>query len=180
MTLFAASAVAMRVCIILISVAMAVGMRLELWAALARHPAGEGATAMIDHLADTARWWTVLGAVLGLFYGIFWLREQIAAPQPLVRMSRIALTAAWLGAMAGWIIAGLIIPFATDGRVTWFTEEAFAFRGLMALAWCLWGACAWGTALVLARDRWTYIAGGCATWWAAMFIATEATVNAGL
>lgn len=133
-------------------------------------------------LADTWRWWTSLGALLSIPLLWKWLAVQLATDEPIrfSRVAKIALAGALLCAMVGWVMAGVIIPLANDGRVAWFTREHFLYRPIVAASWLLWGGCAWLTATVLSRQDWPKMVAGAVVWWLACFFAAWETAGRAL
>ena len=135
--------------------------------------------ALTDQLADTWRWWACLGALLGFILLFPWAMRQCRSPEPIRinKAAKVTLAFVMLGAMAGWFIAGAIIPAANDGRLDWFTTEHFLYRGGIAAAWLLWGCCSWGVAIVMAKRLWHKMLAGSVAWWLAMFFAAAETMN---
>lgn len=133
---------------------------------------------IIDTLAHTWRWWGSMGAAIGAALLGRWLvtfRPQEAPHFP--NVARWGLGAGLLCALLAIFIAGAIIPLASDGRIEGFTRESMPFRSGMALAWLLWGCCAWLTAIFFSPMRWKMVAAS-VCWWFAMLIALRETAGA--
>lgn len=87
-------------------------------------------TGGIDFLADTWRWWGAMGAALAIWPVGRWL--YTFDPQTTPHFSdtvRWILGLGLLAALVATLVAGAIIPLASDGRIEGFTHESPAFRG---------------------------------------------------
>ena len=74
-----------------------------------------------------------------------------------------------LMALVATLIAGAIIPWASDGRISGFTQESQLFKQGMATAWLFWGSCAWTIAVGFARKRLPMMFAAVLWWWAVFF-----------
>lgn len=137
------------------------------------------AVTIADHLADAWRWWTVPGAFLGCWllapriYGLA-LAIHIDLPTHDLIFPAHQRLGAFMGAfifMLAVIIAGSVIPLATDRRIEGFSEAAPLFRVIFCVVWFLFGCAAWGIAASLA-PRWRWITIASVMMWIAAFAAT--------
>lgn len=157
----------------------------------------------IDRFADSWRWWAAFGGALGLWsLGPWvWLAVQAAwqriktgergweqvvtthkrAPQewPPREVGRAIMALAHLLFLLGILIAGFLIPWATDGRLEWLTRDSLFYRSGIATAWLLWGTSGWLTALAFAR-HYLRLALASVVIWSACFVAVEKTMGLAL
>ena len=128
----------------------------------------------LDALANTWRWWGAMGAALAIWPVSKWLWTFDPKTTPYFSDTvRWVLGLGLLFALFGTLVAGAIIPWASDGRLSWFTQESRAFRGGMAFAWLMWGSCAWITAVGFARSRKAMLLSAGLWWWAVYFALRE-------
>ena len=132
---------------------------------------------MIDFLADTWRWWAAMGAMLAVWPVAKWLYTFNTETPYFSDTVRWILGLGLLMALVAILIAGAVIPWASDGRIEGFTQDSVLFRFSMATAWFFWGACAWITAIGFARKRWPMIF-SCFVWWWAVWFALQETAGA--
>lgn len=132
----------------------------------------------IDFLADTWRWWGSMGAALAIWPVARWLWTFDPQTTPyFTDRARWILGLGLLAALVATLIAGAIIPWASDGRIDGFTRESPLYRHGMALAWLMWGSCAWITAIGFAARREPMLL--CSVlWWWAVFVALRETAGA--
>ena len=75
------------------------------------------------------------------------------------------------------MLAGAIIPWATDNRSEWFTENGLPYQTLMMFAWLGWGFGAWAVGYTLTSNRKALLVGSC-SWLGVCFLAADMTVGA--
>jgi hypothetical protein len=127
-------------------------------------------TGGIDFLADTWRWWGAMGAALAIWPVGRWLYTFDPQTTPYFSDTvRWILGLGLLAALVATLVAGAIIPLASDGRIEGFTHESPAFRGGMAFSWLMWGCCAWISAVGFAPRRIAMITASVLWWWAVWF-----------
>lgn len=129
---------------------------------------------MIEQLTDTWRWWAAMGALLAMWPVAKWLYTFDPATTPdFSDTLRWILGLGLLMALIAILIAGAVIPWASDGRIAGFGPDSPIFRQAIASAWLFWGLCAWTTAVGFARRRWPMIAASVLWWWAMWFVLRE-------
>lgn len=135
---------------------------------------------MIDMLADTWRWWAAMGALLAVWPVGKWVLTFDPSSTPHSGDTlRWLLGIALLMALFAILLAGAVIPWASDGRIADFDRNSLVYRQTIAIAWLLWGACAWVTAVAFARRRWPMVLSSI-LWWVAVWFAVHETAGAQL
>lgn len=156
----------------------------------------------IDQLANATRWWASMGAFLALPPATrFWLgyvartlneRQAQAAQRYLPRAvwkqiearrtghcgngahpwTRIILGGAAIVLMGATLLMGAIIPWAHDGRVSWFTRDSALYTHALTVGWLLWGLGCWATAVAFSRQYLPMVVSAVVWWWAMLFAAS--------
>lgn len=128
----------------------------------------------IDNLADTWRWWGAMGAALAIYPVGKWLVTFNPKTTPyFTDTARWILGLGLLASLLAILIAGALIPWASDGRIDGFTRDSLLYRHGMALAWLFWGSCAWISAVGFAANRAPMIFASVLWWWAVFFALRE-------
>lgn len=128
----------------------------------------------LDSVSHSWRWWAAMGSALAIWPVGKWLATFDPKTTPYFSDTvRWVLGLGLLWALLATLVAGAIIPWASDGRIAGFTQESRAFRGGMAAAWLMWGLCAWITAIGFAKNRRAMMASAVLWWWAVWFALRE-------
>lgn len=128
----------------------------------------------VDFLADTWRWWGSMGAALAIWPVARWVWTFDPDTTPYFTDTvRWILGLGLLGMLLAVLVAGAIIPWASEGRVAGFTRDSLLFRQGMAFSWLMWGTGAWITAIGFAAQRRPMILASVLWWWAVFFALRE-------
>lgn len=136
----------------------------------------------IDQLADAWAWWAAMGALLALVPVSRWVADSFrhgGEAEPFKPRRRIAIAIALVFGLLANIAAGTAVPFASDDRLSWLTEQSLALRCILAFAWLSWGSLSWSVAIGFA-DRPRRLALSAVIWWLAVYVAAGATIGARL
>lgn len=136
----------------------------------------------LSQLADAFRWWASGGAMVGcVFIAAAFAAVNRFPPangQSGYRLMLSLLTICAF-ALAAILMAGAMIPWASDGRLSWFTRDTVLYEVIITLAWLLWGLFAWGLSLWFTRDR-RKMALACGAWLTVCIVAAYETVGIAL
>lgn len=130
----------------------------------------------VDTLTDTFRWWGATGALLAIIAIGHWWKNGLGMLDMGER--RLAAVTMFFG-MVAILLAGTIIPWASDGRVAGFTQDSPLYLKVMMMAWLFWAASAWAASIALAEKKALMILGSL-SWFAVTLIAANETVGASL
>ena len=131
---------------------------------------------MTDAFTDIFRWWGATGALLAIFAIGNWYRNGL----PMLAMDARRLAAVTMFfTMIAILLAGTIIPWASDGRIEGFTQDSLPYHLVMLTAWVAWASSAWAAAVALAERKMMMI-GGSITWFAVAALASQGTIGAQL
>lgn len=128
---------------------------------------------MIDALTDGFRWWGSMGAILAIGLMAHWYAHGLTVLDFGDR--RIAAITMFL-AMFAIVLAGAVIPWASDGRIEGFTQRSLGYRAIMMVAWGCWSLSAWSAAVALTKRKREMLCGGI-SWIVVCFVAAEETAG---